>query len=314
MIFLKILIFYCKIFIIKRNRNISIFEFGVVIILDEKGRLFFSMDITFNNQQFDSRWEYNTSCPVHIHSDYYEILFVTRGSYTNIFQGETESVPAGTILLYNVGTVHEFNSTCPLDSHFIFAGQKDYFNQYMALHFPNVNLFSESPYMKISLSAAQEKYMLELAQLSGHPEHGKHFISLFLYNVIALVQISYDTPNPICDEYVFDIIEKINNLTYLNTPVTSIYKSYPISSTYLIKMFELRTGMGIKKFQNKRKLEYSANLLAQTDKSITEIAGEIGIDSLSHFINLFKRTYGITPSQYRKRSNYNVIIHDLPAE
>ncbi len=261
------------------------------------------MDITFNEQQFDCRCEYNTSCPLHIHSDYYEILFVTHGSYMNIYNGISESIPEGTVLLFDVGAVHEFNSTGTSDSHFVFAGHKDIFDQYLALHFPNVDLFSEGPIMKISLSSVQQKYLMELVQLSGHPELGKKFIDLFLYNIIAQVQICYNVSNPICDQYVFDIIEKINNLTYIKAPVTSIYKNYPISSTYLINMFESRTGMGIKKFQTKRKMEYAANLLTQTDKSITDIAGDIGIDSLSHFINLFKNTYGQTPSRYRSIHN-----------
>lgn len=270
-------------------------------MIDENGRLFFSMNMTFDDPQFDYRWEYNTSCPEHIHSDYYEILFVTHGSYNNICGGVSETVSKGSILLFDSGTVHEWNSTGTYDSHFVFAAYKDTFDNYCALYFPDVKLFKNEPYMKIQLSSAQEKYMLELAQLSGHPEHGKRFVNLFLYNVIAQLQICYDMPNTNCDKYVFDIIEKINNLTYLKTPVGEIYKNYPISSTYLIQMFKNKTGVGIKKFQIKRKMEYAANLLAKTDKNITEIAGEIEIDSLSHFINTFKKTFGITPLRYREK-------------
>ncbi len=268
---------------------------------DEKGRLFFTMDVTFNSRNFAFKWEYNTSCPLHKHGDYYEILFVTKGAYINVFDNVPEAIPEGTILLFNAETVHEFHSTGKEDSHFVFAGARDSFEQFTLLHFPGINFFKDSPYTKITLSETEKNYMTELAQLSGHPKLGNIYIDLFLYNTLAQVLTCYNTPNPICDRYVFDIIEKINDLTYIRTPVMEIYNNYPISASHLSKLFEKRTGMGIKKFQVKRKMEYAANLLLQTDKSITDIAEILDIDSLSHFINLFKKTYGISPSAYRTR-------------
>ncbi len=41
-----------------------------------------------------------------------------------------------------------------------------------------------------------------------------------------------------------------------------------------------------------------ANLLIKsTDKTISEVAFEVGFESVSHFINLFKKQYGVTPKQ-----------------
>ena len=39
----------------------------------------------------------------------------------------------------------------------------------------------------------------------------------------------------------------------------------------------------------------------QIDYSILNISSTIGYDSLSFFIRLFKKQYGITPLQYRKQ-------------
>ena len=116
-------------------------------------------------------------------------------------------MPERTVLLFDVGAVHTLHTASSSDSHFVFAAQKDAFEQYLALYFPNMNLFAS--------------------------EAGRKFIKLLLYNVLAQIQIHSSPPTTVADEYVFDIIEKINNLTYLKTPVTSIYKNYPVSSTYL---------------------------------------------------------------------------------
>ncbi len=50
---------------------------------------------------------------------------------------------------------------------------------------------------------------------------------------------------------------------------------------------------------NKKRIEKAAFLLESTKYSITEIAFLVGFENLSHFIKLFKNTYGLTPGRYR---------------
>ena len=48
------------------------------------------------------------------------------------------------------------------------------------------------------------------------------------------------------------------------------------------------------------RLKRAKTLLKDTGKSIEKIAEEIGYDNVEHFNRLFKKTYGMTPVQYRK--------------
>jgi AraC-like DNA-binding protein len=50
----------------------------------------------------------------------------------------------------------------------------------------------------------------------------------------------------------------------------------------------------------KRRLEHAKYLLELTDKNINELAFETGFENASHFIRIFKQTYGITPLQFKK--------------
>ncbi|NMB32666.1 MAG: helix-turn-helix transcriptional regulator, partial [Clostridium sp.] len=54
-------------------------------------------------------------------------------------------------------------------------------------------------------------------------------------------------------------------------------------------------------FLNTYRLEISSNLLKDTSKSVTEVAFACGFNHLSYYSELFKRYYGCTPSEYRKR-------------
>lgn len=51
---------------------------------------------------------------------------------------------------------------------------------------------------------------------------------------------------------------------------------------------------------NDLRLTYAANLLTHGDRSIVDIAAEVGFDSLSYFYTLFKTQYGQTPRQFRR--------------
>ena len=48
-----------------------------------------------------------------------------------------------------------------------------------------------------------------------------------------------------------------------------------------------------------RRLERAASLLRVTDRSVTEVCMDVGLQSLGSFTTSFKRMYGKTPSVYR---------------
>ncbi len=53
------------------------------------------------------------------------------------------------------------------------------------------------------------------------------------------------------------------------------------------------------KWLRERRLSWSAQLILNSNKNITEIAYESGYDSLSHFSSIFRKHYGLTPREYR---------------
>jgi len=274
-------------------------------IKDESGHLLFSIAYDFKKEKVTHAWEFNTSCPLHIHTDYYELLFVISGTYQNVYNGVTDNIPENTLLVMNAGLMHEFNSTSDKDVHYVLCAEKTSFEQFISLHFPDVDLFEDGPIIKYRFSAEEAAYLERIARLTDHINLESKYMTLFLYNVIAHISLHTNTTYSATDEYVFDIIENINNTTYMNTPVDEIYARYPISSTTLLQVFEERTGISVKKYQIKRKMSYAASLLTSTNKRITEIAGEVGFDSFSHFLHLFKKTHSMTPKEYRNKYKDN---------
>ena len=53
------------------------------------------------------------------------------------------------------------------------------------------------------------------------------------------------------------------------------------------------------------RISHALSLLATTEKSINQIADEVGYESSTHFINSFKQIVGFTPNQHRNQSMHN---------
>ena len=79
-----------------------------------------------------------------------------------------------------------------------------------------------------------------------------------------------------------------------------IAKSVGLSETRLKSGFKESFQITPHQFQIHLRLEKAKEYLQQKNLSITEIASNVGYSSLSHFINIFKREIGKTPSEYQK--------------
>lgn len=72
------------------------------------------------------------------------------------------------------------------------------------------------------------------------------------------------------------------------------------------RFFKSSTGMTIFEYLNKIKIDYSCQLLLNSDRSVVNISYDCGFNNLSHFNKQFKKFIGKTPSQFRKlRLNHN---------
>ena len=69
---------------------------------------------------------------------------------------------------------------------------------------------------------------------------------------------------------------------------------------YLNKLMIQHTGMTLHQYVLQNRLDYAMSLLHTTDRSINDIALELGFHSLSHFSNFFKKATGTTPVLYRR--------------
>ena len=69
---------------------------------------------------------------------------------------------------------------------------------------------------------------------------------------------------------------------------------------YLSHAFKREYGVSPINYMISRRIDESKYLLAETDLSLSQIAQLLGFSSLSYFSQVFHRTQGISPKEYRQ--------------
>jgi AraC-like DNA-binding protein len=66
-------------------------------------------------------------------------------------------------------------------------------------------------------------------------------------------------------------------------------------------MFKKVTGINFTDYLSRVRVEKAKNLLLNPNLRISEIAFEVGFQSLTHFNRVFKNIVGQSPSEYREK-------------
>jgi AraC-like DNA-binding protein len=78
-----------------------------------------------------------------------------------------------------------------------------------------------------------------------------------------------------------------------------VAKAVNSSKFYFCKLFKKATGLSFTNYVSRVRIEKAKNLLLNPNLRISEIAYEIGFQSLTHFNRIFKKVIGQSPTDYR---------------
>jgi AraC-like DNA-binding protein/ligand-binding sensor protein len=81
--------------------------------------------------------------------------------------------------------------------------------------------------------------------------------------------------------------------------LNQVAKAVNMSTFYFCKMFKKVTGINFTDYVARVRIEKSKNLLLNPNLRVSEIAFEVGFQSLTHFNRVFKKLLGQSPTDYR---------------
>ena len=118
--------------------------------------------------------------------------------------------------------------------------------------------------------------------------------------LIAIMNAAYyQTPSRTYTEQIKSYIHyhyfEINSLEM-------IAEHLSLNKIYMERLFKQETGMSVWNYLNDVRMERAAYYLTNLNYPVGDIDELVGIHSRQNFYLLFKKKYGISPSQYRKKA------------
>jgi two-component system response regulator YesN len=94
-----------------------------------------------------------------------------------------------------------------------------------------------------------------------------------------------------------------DNYNHEDISLNMVASEVNLSSSHFSTVFGQETGVTFVEYLTKVRMDKAKQLLRTTGTKTTEIAFEVGFRDAHYFSNLFKKTQGCTPREYRNRSD-----------
>ena len=105
------------------------------------------------------------------------------------------------------------------------------------------------------------------------------------------------------DELLMErIMKAINaNISDSDFNVETLTKEVGISRVQLHRKMKELTGISTSEFIRNIRLEQAARLLKEQKINVTQVAYTVGFSNLAHFSTIFRKHFGVAPSEYADR-------------
>jgi two-component system response regulator YesN len=74
-----------------------------------------------------------------------------------------------------------------------------------------------------------------------------------------------------------------------------------LNEAYISRLFRKETGFSLSDYILQERMKKAAELLKGTNESVSQVAVNLGFGNFSYFARMFKRVYGVTPHEFRKK-------------
>ncbi|MCL6456549.1 MAG: AraC family transcriptional regulator [Gorillibacterium sp.] len=247
----------------------------------------------------------------HFHNAW-EIYFLLSGERCYFIKDRAYHVRKGDLILIPVHALHKTTSTRKGSHERILINfRKEAIGNLLPQWEAEVtNIFAEFPLLRLNqkeqgvVRTLMTKMLTELEiRQTGHEAYTKLLLSELL---ITLLRLTEGRPTEIAD-YPNSLHYKVSEVAqyigkhYAETlTLGQLSGLFHISPFYLSRIFTQVTGLSIISYINHVRVEEARKLLQETDLSVTEIALQVGYQSVTHFGRVFKTAMGASPQKYRK--------------
>lgn len=241
----------------------------------------------------------------HYHN-YYEIFVMLKGNAHHTVNGNEQILSPGQLLFIRDFDVHDYKKADNDCFEFInIAFAKDNFEdmtEFLGEVFPSEKLLNTALPPVIYLSDNEkEKVFYSITELGNYNDAtAKIKFRTLLINIFMKYFFDYTEEQSTIPFWLELTVEKMKKPENFVRGSQRMYEICEKSREHLARSIKKHYGTTVHDFINSLKLEYSVNLLINSNISVADVCFECGFENLSWFYKLFEEKYKVTPSKYRK--------------
>lgn len=118
---------------------------------------------------------------------------------------------------------------------------------------------------------------------------------------LRIINEQAERPESAANESVCKIKDYLENNFSDRITLDTLASLVNLERSYLSRLFKKETGVNIFQYLAGIRLKEAQKLLTQGDMSVREVAFKVGIEDPFYFTRMFKKQYGVSPTDYAQR-------------
>lgn len=140
----------------------------------------------------------------------------------------------------------------------------------------------------------KDNLMMEICWYSRLMTEVRQFIFRIVRSIQKKKAVEELNPMQKCKDY-------LNSFYMEELSLETIAGKFHFNPSYFSTLFKQSFGASFSEYLSSVRMEKAVHLLLESDCKVKEIAGMVGYKDSNYFIRSFKKRYGITPDDFRKR-------------
>lgn len=231
----------------------------------------------------------------------YQLIYIAAGKGNFDFKSGKRVVDKGNMVLYRPGEkqIYKYNPEDKVEVYWVhFTGSQveDFLSRCDLPKDENIFSTGTSP-------DYQWLYNQMIRELQLRRDNYDELLQLLLRHLLLIINRSLKEWKEGIENNIFNDIESAIHYfnKNFNKPITieQYAKEHFISTNRFIQNFKNVAGVTPQQYIIHLRISVAKELLVSTDKSIKEIASDVGYNNALYFSRLFRKIVGLSPSDYR---------------
>lgn len=236
----------------------------------------------------------------HYHESF-EVYFLERGCCHYFIDDMVYDVEAGDVVLIPEGTIHKTMYDNAEYIRRLIYFPPSYIPATVAPRLTALRYVYRNPILTVQIRAlfdAMEQESRDPDLFS--PDLLRHYVEMLFFLLARNTDVA---PLPASGSvYTTETIAYIKENYREELRLSELARRCSVSPEHLSRQFKKETGFGVSEYLSMIRLQQAQRLLCSSPElSIAAVADRCGYNDSNYFSSLFKRTYGLSPTRFRKR-------------